>query len=49
MDRQQMERCLERVAAYRAERVNDFAAPWDINLVCGRLVHWSVFSPLVVG
>ena len=33
----------------RAERVNDFAAPWDINLVCGRLVHWSVFSPLVVG
>ena len=34
---------------YPAERVNDFAAPWDINLVCGRLVHWSVFSPLVVG
>ncbi len=32
-----------------AERVNDFAAPDGINLVCGRRVHWSVSSPQVVG
>jgi hypothetical protein len=32
-----------------AERVNDFATPGDVNLVCGRRVHWSVSSPEVVG
>ncbi len=32
-----------------AERVNDFASPGDVNLVCGLRVRWSVFSPQVVG
>ena len=32
-----------------SERVNDFATPGDVNLVCGRRVHWSGFSPVVVG
>ena len=31
------------------ERVNDFATPVDVNLVCGRRVFWSVFSPQVAG
>jgi len=37
------------VLAGRPERVNDFATPGNINLVCGRRDHWSVFSPPVVG
>jgi len=35
--------------ALDAERVNDFAAPGGINLVCGRRVYWSVSSPQVAG
>jgi hypothetical protein len=31
------------------ERVNDFATPVDVNLVCGRRVYWWVFSPRVAG
>jgi len=34
---------------HRPERVNDFATPGDVNLVCGRRVHWSVSSPQVAG
>lgn len=32
-----------------SERVNDFAAPGDVNLVCGRRVRCSAFSPQVAG
>ena len=40
----------ERVrAAERAERVNDFATPGDVNLVCGRRVHWSAVAPALAG
>ena len=31
------------------ERVNDFATPGDVNLVCGRRVHWWESSPQVAG
>ena len=37
------------VARRAAERVNDFATPGNVNLVCGRQVHWSAFSPRVAG
>jgi hypothetical protein len=39
------------VAMYHrdTERVNDFATPGDVNLVCGRRVYWWVFSPQVAG
>jgi hypothetical protein len=33
----------------RAERVNDFAAPDDINLVCAAVVGGGWLSPLRVG
>ena len=31
------------------ERVNDFATPGDVNLVCGRRAHWWESSPQVGG
>ena len=39
----------ERVLADAAERVNDFATPGDVNLVCERRVHCSASSPQVAG
>ena len=42
-------RVVEPAAIRGPERVNDFATPGDINLVCGRRDRWSVFSPPVVG
>ena len=36
-------------AVDEAERVNDFVAPGDVNLVFDRRVHWSAFSPRVAG
>jgi len=35
--------------AGQAERVNDFATPGDVNLVCERRVHCSSSSPQVAG
>ena len=36
-------------SASRTERVNDFATPGDVNLVCGRWVHWSAVAPVLAG
>ena len=40
---------LRRYLPQEAERVNDFATPGDVNLVCGRRVHWSVVAPVLAG
>lgn len=45
----EIQRCLKRYIVREPERVNDFATPVDVNLVCGRRVCWWVFSPQVAG